>query len=226
MCQADFDKFAQDYSAQLDEAIRFSGEQGDYFVRYKLNSLKRWVVNNETDLVVLDFGCGTGDLAHLLAEAFPEFAVYGFDVSSKIVEVARRRFSGVNNLRFLDHLLPDQMFDVIYSANVFHHLPVGHCQSTLLQLKALLKPTGKLVIFEHNPWNPLTRYVVKTCRFDADARLIYLAELIKMARRAGLTVFKTRYIVFFPSFLGFLRRLEPCFGFLPFGAQYMLILTQ
>jgi SAM-dependent methyltransferase len=225
MDEAGFDKFAEDYSDKLDEAIRFSGEEGDYFDRYKFRCLDRWVVGAGENLTILDFGCGTGALAGLLAEAFPLCEVYGVDVSEKIIQVARKRFSGVNNLSFSTDLPPDKGFDVIYSANVFHHIRVERRQSELIRLRSALNPGGKLVIFEHNPWNPLTLYVVKTCPFDVDARLIRLGDFMKSAGPAGLKTIQKRYIVFFPRFLNFLRSLEARLGFLPIGAQYMLVLT-
>ncbi len=36
---------------------------------------------------------------------------------------------------------------------------------------SVLKKKGRVYIFEHNPYNPVTRYLVATCEFDRDAVL-------------------------------------------------------
>ena len=36
----------------------------------------------------------------------------------------------------------------------------------------MLKNDGQLIIFEHNPLNPITRKIVKECEYDEDAILL------------------------------------------------------
>ena len=91
-------------------------------------------------------------------------------------------------------------------------------------MKEMIKPGENIVIFEHNPYNPLTRHVVQTCPFDRGVELISLSRFVELARKSALQIRLKRYIVFFPKSLSPFRRLEPCLGFLPLGAQYMLFL--
>ena len=86
----------------------------------------------------------------------------------------------------------------------------------------LLQEGGNIFIFEHNPYNPITRYLVNNCIFDADALLLKKRELIKLLIDANLSVNTRRYSLFFPSFLKKLRFLEPMLGYLPLGGQYFI----
>ena len=77
-----------------------------------------------------------------------------------------------------------------------------------------------LAVWEHNPYNPVTRYIVATCPFDENAVLITATELAKCERKAGFRHITTRYCGFFPGPLAALRRLETAISWLPLGAQY------
>ena len=224
MSDREFDRFAAKYGEILNETVKFAGEGSTYYDAYKLHCLTRWCLAPDTMGPVLDFGCGTGSLAGLVARAYPQITVHGYDVSRKSLEEARSQSVGLSNLSFIDQL-PDQLFyDLIYSANVFHHVPSDSRHELLRSLGQRLSPSGRIVIFEHNPWNPFTRYVVRMCPFDKGVTLISRPAFVKLARRAAMDVVHGRYIVFFPSFLQFLRKYESSLGLFPLGAQYMLVL--
>ena len=79
-----------------------------------------------------------------------------------------------------------------------------------------------LVIFEHNPLNPLTVHAVNTCPFDANARLLTARKLAAAMRLAGWEPPKCEYRIFFPRQLSSLRPLERWLKKVPLGAQYSL----
>ena len=60
------------------------------------------------------------------------------------------------------------------SCHVFHHIPPAERAETVERLASWMKPSSRLVILEHNPFNPITRMLVKMCPFDDDARLLTL----------------------------------------------------
>lgn len=62
-----------------------------------------------------------------------------------------------------------------------------------------------LLLFEHNPWNPLTRHAVANCPFDENAVLISAPEMRKRLRTAGFRNVRIDYRLFFPGFLSALR---------------------
>jgi len=222
---AEFDKFAEEYLATHATNIRISGEEPDYFARAKIDEVgRRWAAlkSAEPD-AILDFGAGIGNTLPFLAKRFPGAAITGVDVSEKSLAIAERRFPGLATLVRYDGgeipLAPNS-FDLIFSACVFHHIEAGEHTRLFGQLKSLLKPGGVMVVFEHNPVNPVTRYIVATCPFDENAVLIPAAQLKARQRQAGFGDVRVTYTGFFPGALKALRPLEPLMGALPVGAQY------
>ena len=109
-------------------------------------------------------------------------------------------------------------------AGVFHHVPVSQRLTVLRRLAGLLAPGGLLFVFEHNPFNPVTRRMVATCPFDEDAELITLNEMKQLVTISGeLKVTATNYCLFFPQFLSFLRPLEKFLNWIPGGGQYFVV---
>jgi SAM-dependent methyltransferase len=115
--------------------------------------------------------------------------------------------------------LPDGHFQAAVLSGVLHHVPLGERLDLLSTVKRKLAPGGQLVVFEHNPLNPLTRKAVSTCPFDTDAVLIWPQALRKLIAQAGFGEVRLRYIVFFPRVLRALRPLEPYLGRCFAGAQ-------
>jgi len=220
----DFDDWSHVYEKLLNTSIWLSGEKDSYFDLYKVTCLERWTNLSARASMILDFGCGIGKLANLMAQAFPQSIIYGYDVSSKSLEIAREKWRHLSNLVFVSQLPDTETYDLITAANVFHHIERKNRKATLFHLQTLLNSDGMIAVFEHNPLNPLTLYTVRTCLFDADADLIRLSHFVELALNCNLEVLLKRYIVFFPKLLSFFRKLESTLGFLPLGAQYMLLL--
>ena len=228
MDAAEFDKFAEEYLAAHTDNLRISGEAPDYFARYKLDELHRlWSAKGwAAPRAVLDFGCGIGaSLPHLKA-TFADAALTALDVSRKSLDIAAARFPGAAQMLHYDGRtapLPDASQDLIFSACVFHHIDASEHVRLMRDLHRLLRPGGRLVIFEHNPINPVTRYIVATCPFDENAVLISAGELARRQKAAGFARIETRYTGFFPGPLRALRFVEPLLSPLPIGAQYYTV---
>lgn len=223
---AEFDKFADEYLASHRANLAITGETPDYFARYKVVEIARrfralgWPAPRR----VLDFGCGIGSSAPHLREAFPGAEIVGLDVSEKSLAVARTRFPGVAEFVAYDGgealPVPRQAFDLVFSACVFHHIDPAEHVPLLRRLRTLLTPAGVLTIFEHNPLNPVTRYIVATCPFDANAELIPGGEFARRQRDAGFRSVRIAFTGYFPARLKAFRRLEPLLARIPLGAQY------
>ncbi len=212
--EAEFDAFAGSYADMHAKSVAASGEDPEYFSIYKQKVLER--VLGSAPGPVLDFGCGIGNLTHLLVRSFPE--VHGFDPSKKSVDLARTRASAAT---FYDdkESLPKDHYGAIVLANVLHHVPRSARAGLVKELSRLLAKNGKIVIFEHNPLNPVTVKAVKDCPFDEGVELLYPWEVTGLLDDAGLLARKLDYIVFFPRILAKLRPLEPHLRGLPLGAQ-------
>ena len=222
---AEFDKFAEEYLATHKTNLAVTGESPDYFARYKIVEVARRLrALGLAPKRVLDFGCGIGNSAPHLREAFPDAAITAVDVSEKSLAVARARFPGSAEFVAYDPNgappAPAQGYDLIFSACVFHHIEPAEHVGIFRRLRERLASGGAMAIFEHNPVNPVSRYIVATCPFDENAVLIPAAELARRQREAGFAKVGVTYTGFFPGPLRTLRPLEPLMGRLPVGAQY------
>ena len=88
------------------------------------------------------------------------------------------------------------------------------------EIRRVMRRDGQVMIFEHNPLNPLTVHAVNTCPFDENAVLIRARSLKHRLERAGFRNAEVKYRIFFPRALRWLRPLENLLGWLPLGAQY------
>ncbi len=222
----EFDKFADEYLAVHGANVRLSGEDPEYFSRYKIDEVRRrWSASSRPEPeVVLDFGCGIGGSLPHLARAFPQARLTGLDVSERSLAIAAQRFPDLARLVHHDGsaALPIEAdsCDLVFSACVFHHIPAGMHVDLLTELRRILRPGGSLVVFEHNPANPVTRYIVASCPFDVNAVLLPAATLRRRFREAGFASTAVRFTGFFPRWLSVLRPTESWLARLPVGAQY------
>jgi cyclopropane fatty-acyl-phospholipid synthase-like methyltransferase len=117
-------------------------------------------------------------------------------------------------------------FDSILAANVFHHIPMAQRTFAFLQCYQSLAEQGRVFLFEHNPYNPATRWIFERCPFDADAKMLSSSTARKLSKQAGFTIEQHGYTMFFPRPFALLRWLEPYLKFLPLGAQYYVQLAK
>ena len=61
---------------------------------------------------------------------------------------------------------------------------------------------------------------VKACEFDENAVLIAAPRMKQAVVAAAFDMPQTRYVVFYPDALRFMRWSEPLLAWLPLGAQY------
>jgi SAM-dependent methyltransferase len=218
---AEFNAFASGYRELVDQSVRFTGESSAFFAAYKANYVARKVVL-QAGCKVLDYGCGVGLLSQELKKALNGVRVDGFDPSadslSQVDGGLRREGTFTSSVNELD-----RGYDAVVLANVLHHVAPANRAAAVQQASSRLSPGGKLVVFEHNPLNPLTRRAVAECPFDKGVTLLPRGELVGIVRASGLQVLSQAYIVFFPRWLAWLRRLEPTLWWCPAGAQYAVI---
>jgi SAM-dependent methyltransferase len=225
MSAPEFDEYAEGYLKAHADNTRLTGEEPDYFARYKIVEICRRLRARGEPLprAVLDFGTGIGNSLPYLREMFPEADIVGLDVSATSIAIAEHRYPGVAKLAAYDGQdipLQDAGYDLVFSSCVFHHIDDERHVETLSRLRRLVAPGGRMVIFEHNPINPVTRYIVATCPFDENAVLISAREFRNRQLAAGFSKVDVRFTGFFPGPLAKLRPIEPLLGHLPVGAQY------
>lgn len=218
MEQPEFDKFAAAYDKTLGETIPEGLNENGYFAEYKIALMAARVGHRKVSRI-LDFGCGAGRSLPYLAQYFPEADLWGYDVSPESLRYAHANCPQATLVSDWAQL-PQTGFDLIIAANVFHHIPVTERLPSLARCRERLAPSGEMFLFEHNPYNPMTRWIFERCPFDSDAEMLTLSTALGLAKQAGFAREKHDYTLFFPKPLSFLRPLESKIGWLPLGAQY------
>jgi SAM-dependent methyltransferase len=225
---AEFDQVADEYLELHTKNLKISGESPEYFARYKIDEIRRvWSRRGWPEpRAILDFGAGIGNSAPHFRRHFPDADILGTDVSELSLAIARQRFPDVARFELYDGLgpiAPDGSVDLAFSACVFHHIDGDEHVELLRRLRQSMRPGARLVIFEHNPINPVTQHIVATCPFDANAVLIGARTLRDRIAEAGFSRIETAFTGFFPGPLARLRPLEPMMKSLPLGAQYYVL---
>jgi len=219
----EFDKFSSNYKRILDRDVRFFGEDSEYFASYKAAYVYRYLGGNFNGNI-LDYGCGIGAVTKFLNSIFKDRKVdiLGYDISAESIEEARK---GVKDVEFTNNPedIENRFFDVIVMANVLHHIKVEDRYEFLKKAVSHLAKNGKIFVFEHNPYNPLARLIVKLSILDRGASLISSRDMAALFREAGICPVESKYIIFFPKIFKVFRPLETFLGGFPVGAQYVFV---
>jgi SAM-dependent methyltransferase len=222
----EFDAYSESYRDAVERSIAFSRTELDFFTRAKVRELLSIAARRVGDpdgLSFLDVGCGPGETDRLLEGRVR--CLTGVDTSAGMIEAAGRRNTWAEyQLVDTDAALPfaTASFDVSFAICVLHHVEPRERARLVAEAARVTKPGGAVVIFEHNPWNPLTRRAVAGCEFDRNAVLVRRGESERLLRDAGLDGVDGAYIICFTRESARLQRVERLLGSLPLGAQYVV----
>jgi SAM-dependent methyltransferase len=131
--------------------------------KHLFNSYHKFFLDNIADgVIVLDIGCGRGELTVDVAKKASK--VIAYDTNKEAIKYAKRSNCRDNIYYFIGDAtkdIPQERFDVIISSNVLEHLknPVEH-------LKALSKISDKLLIRVPNLDRGWLVYVKKDLGID------------------------------------------------------------
>jgi len=223
--EAEFDQFADRYDEAINEGLSASGEKKEYFAQGRINLVKKRLAElGFTAESILDFGCGTGAATPFLRELPGVKAIYGVDVSARSIEVATRT-NRCPEARFLlmKDFPPDLQVDVAYCNGVFHHIQPGQRRGAVQMVHKSLRAGGLFFLWENNPWNPGTRYVMRKIPFDRDAIPLSPREGKRLLAENGFEIVARDFAFYFPASLKFARGLEPLLIKAPLGAQYCVL---
>lgn len=229
--RAEFDAFANAYDAGMDNPLkRMVGDSADDFIELKVRWLLRDLGRERStakSLTLFDYGCGAGLFLRHLRRARFAGRLHGGDISGAMLEEARRTWTEGPPPHF--HLLdttgvpyPTASFDVVILCAVLHHIPPEERERTAQEAARILKPSGRVYIFEHNPYNPVTVWVVRHTPIDENAILLKPRESRGLLRQAGLQRIHTDHLMFFPPRWRRTRALERGLWWLPLGGQYVV----
>jgi SAM-dependent methyltransferase len=221
----DFDHHADTYREDVENAIAWSGKDVDYFAKGKADLLVAVAgrrLGDTAKLRALDIGCGVGVTDRFLAGRFG--ALHGVDIAADAVDKAREANPDVHYESYDGGTLPfaDDAVDVAFTICVVHHVPTEDWPAFASEMRRVVRPGGLVVVFEHNPLNPLTRVSVSRCPFDEDVTLLRAGTTSRLLDEAGLHPVERRYFYFLPVSDVASSRVEHALRRVPLGAQYFV----
>ena len=225
----DFDRYSQSYRSEVQKSLEGSGADSDLILEVKAEHFLKTLETHFSslkNLSVLDVGCGIGLMDRYWSSSLP--GLVGVDVSKESLAAAEKNNPQVKYVAYDGKHLPfaDQTFDALVLVCVLHHIAPEQWEVFFLELKRTLKPNGLILIYEHNPYNPATQWIVSRCEFDDDAVLLRPGKIKSLAKRSGLQVRSLFSILFFPWRGKLFRIVENYIKWLPLGAQYVAVLKK
>lgn len=119
-----------------------------------MEEIARWHAARGRPFRVLDIGCGTGELAAMLARSDWPVQVVGLDYSPAMCQAAGEKIEQAGlgaRASFVaadSEFLPfsDASFDFVTCSNSFHHYP--HQQNVVYGIRRVLRPGGCFVLID------------------------------------------------------------------------------
>jgi SAM-dependent methyltransferase len=230
---SEFDAYAADYGAGMDVGLkRCLGSSAESFIEVKaswlLGYLARFPLSGGATLPrLLDYGCGAGTLLHVLNRMNFPAALSGCDVSREMLKEAEKRWPRGEPPKF--ELIEqgrapyaNHSFDLAVISAVMHHVEIPQRNDVYADALRLLRVGGRLIIFEHNSYNPVTQWVVRHTPIDRNAVMLRPGEVVRGLNTVGKVATRTEYLMFFPPRMAFLRPCERLLSWFPLGAQYVV----
>ena len=233
---AEFDAHADGYASGMEDPLkRAFGKTLNEFIEPKIDllveELDGYCATNSKlcqEVKLLDFGCGAGALLIALKRRGFEGCLEGCDLSQKMLDELTKRWKTgplprLHAIKGMPLPFPTGSFDIITGSCVLHHIAPAERGAVYSELSRILKPGGRLLFFEHNPFNPLTRLIVSRAEIDRNAVLLKTKEVRQAVTNAGFGNIRIIYYLFFPPRLGgaLFRSLERFLSWIPIGGQYM-----
>jgi ubiquinone/menaquinone biosynthesis C-methylase UbiE/glycosyltransferase involved in cell wall biosynthesis len=197
----DFDEYAKVYEDSVDRSVSFTGRDSAFYARRKVEILEDIVrpgLGSLQGVKLLDVGCGTGTTDRYLARRVR--TLHGVDISEEMLVKAQCNVPKAEFAWYDGEKLPfaDESFDVVVAICVMHHVPVSMRFKVVSEMVRVTRPEGVVAVFEHNPYNPLTRYAVNTCELDEDAVLLTPRETIELLKNSADVDPELRHYLFTP----------------------------
>jgi SAM-dependent methyltransferase len=216
-----FDRYARRYEDVLQKSLNATGENQEYFARRRVE-ITRDLLKGTSISKVVDFGCGLGTSASYLMHHLKPESIVGLDVSRETLkEAVARHASEKVSFAHVDDFTGSA--DLVFCNGVFHHMTPVERRRALEIIGKILGSGGHFALWENNPLNPGTRYVMSRCEFDRDAVVIKPGEARTLLQASGFEIVRTSSAFFFPRSLSWLRALEKPLAPTLLGGQYLLL---
>jgi ubiquinone/menaquinone biosynthesis C-methylase UbiE len=143
------------------------------------NEYEQLLLDNSPESIIVEYGCGTGSYAFLIAKNGAKL-VTGIDISSVAIEVAKAQAKVEeisNNISFLEMnaenlTFNDSSIDIICGSGILHHLDL---EKSINSVVKVLQPQGTALFIEplgHNFLINLFRYLTPNIRSEDEHPLL------------------------------------------------------
>jgi len=225
MQKSEFNRYSSDYVQQVKKSISFMRVRQEFFTRVKAGyilELARTHLGDPCKTKIVDVGCGVGLTDQLLCDSVGE--LHGVDVAGESVVLAQKNVPRGLYRAYDGGKLPyeDQMFDLAFCVNVLHHVLPTQWTALAAEMARVIRIGGIVIVFEHNPLNPLTRLAVFRCKFDRGTNLLGMRTARKILSSQSLRIVDSRYILASPFAGRVWDRIDSVLRAIPAGAQYFV----
>ncbi len=231
--KAEFDCYIKDFRKNHDKEMGLVGESSAFMAEFKAIKLQEWIPQRaKTAKKIFDFGCGDGLMTSYVNQYFPQAEIYGVDPSPESIKIAQELYPnmhfGINYDDKPDLEFADNSFDLSLAVGAFHHIPFKNHDGYMKEIFRTLKPNGTFVLFELNPYNPVTQFIFRRSPVEVNAKMLipsYGYHLLKKYCKPGDKITR-KYYFFFPHFLRFLRPFEKYLTHFFLGGLYAIIVER
>jgi SAM-dependent methyltransferase len=193
MTDETFDRIAHEY----DEALP------PHVTEHYLAKRVRYILEKCPTGRGLDVGCGTGTLAGRLAASGLDMT--GLDPSQGMLDVLEETHPGVRGVRGSGTQLPfeDRSFDLAITVAALHHVADPEdVRKTLVEMVRVLRPGGRIVIWDHNPRNPYWKHLMaRVPQDDGSERLVPEEEIVGGLEEGGAEILGADQLGLVPDFV-------------------------
>ena len=191
-------KYFHSKQGSVHMALNFDGvfnEEG-YLGQVKIISN---FINIKKNLKILELGSGKGFNSIFLAKSNTDSSFYGIDITPSHIMTARKNSIDLVNLSFIQcdfqtTLFKNDYFDLIYDVESLCH--TSDLKKTLLEIRRILKPKGRLILFDGFR---LDEFDKNKTKLEIAARLVEIAmaleneffnfsEFIELSEEIGFNV--------------------------------------
>lgn len=121
-------------------------------------------LNGAVSKTAVEIGCGNGKNAYTIARK-TGYQVLGTDICAPFIEEAKQRYTLPNlEYKLMDFNNPQgiagRSFGYVFGNGILHHLYYD-LDTSLVNMKQLLEPGGKLIFMEPNIYNPYCQLIFK-----------------------------------------------------------------
>ena len=169
-------------------------QRWETYTNRTLQKMMQYLPDAMDGKVVLDYGCGTGELVRRVLVHHPQVAqVVGYDPSEEMLQQARYKVQQLPEAAQPKFQLTskdqyDTPFDLIVSASVLHYL--ADPLATLKNFRDLLQPGGTLVLLDYSKASVWPRYFEWAIRLidQAHQQAYYPAQIREIVKQAGFHI--------------------------------------